>query len=364
MTKLRVAIAGIGNCASSLVQGVEFYADFPAKSDPKIQRTITPSIDGLGPGDLEFVAAFDIDRRKVGCTLYDAIFAEPNCALKFAEPPDHCRNVLVDMSPVLDGVAPHMAQYPDEASFRVSDAMPCNVAERLVNTSTEVLVIYLPVGSTQAARHFAKAALEAGVAVVNCVPVFMANDAGLSAQFADKSLPLVGDDIRSQVGATIIHQRLVELMVERGCRLRSTYQLNVGGNTDFLNMLDVNRLRDKKRSKSDAVMRYAITDLNPNNTHIGPSDYVRSQGDQKIAFIRVDAEGFGGVPLALDVRLSVEDSPNSAGVVMDVVRYAGAALRRGMGGILRPVSSYYMKSPPEPIDDRAARRRLEKFEWI
>ena len=349
---LRVAIAGVGNCASSLVQGCRKYADLDAQHERP--ALITPRVGGFGPGDLQFVAAFDVDARKVGRPLSEAIFAPPNNTMRFSEPPEATRDVGVAMAPPLDGIAPHMAEYPEAAAFRMSDAPPVDVAEQLRAAAAEILVCYLPVGSTNAVRLFAEAALAAGVAFVNCVPVFIANDPELALRFRNANLPIIGDDIRSQLGATIVHQRLVELFAERGCTIRSTYQLNVGGNTDFLNMLDRSRLNDKKSSKTRAVQRQNAADLLDANTHIGPSDYVPSQADGKIAFIRIDGSGFGCAPMSVDLRLEVEDSPNSAGVALDAIRYAGVALRARVGGVLNAASSYYMKSPPEPMSDIGA----------
>lgn len=356
--RLRVAIAGVGNCAASLVQGSRYYSDLDVLSERP--ALISQRIGAFGPGDLEFVAALDVDCRKVGRPLSEAIFMPPNNTARFSEPSDTTRDVIVAMAPVLDGVAPHMFSYPAPTSFRLADMQPVDVVEHLQAASAEVLVCYLPVGSTEAVRYFAEAALAAGVAFVNCVPVFIANDPDVAARFSDASLPIIGDDIRSQVGATIVHQRLVELFAERGCTIRSTYQLNVGGNTDFLNMMDRGRLADKKSSKTRAVQRQNSIDLLDGNTHIGPSDYVPSQADRKIAFIRIDASGFGGVPMSLDLKLEVEDSPNSAGVVLDAIRHAGVALRNGVGGVLDAASSYYMKSPPRPMSDIEALAQLRE----
>jgi myo-inositol-1-phosphate synthase len=270
-------------------------------------------------------------------------------------------DVIVCMGPVLDGVAPHMTDYPEDATVMVKAETPVDVAAVLQQSKAEVLVCYLPVGSTDAVRHYAEAALSAGVAFINCVPVFIANDPYYANRYEVSGIPLIGDDIRSQVGATIVHQRLMELLYERGCKAVKSYQLNVGGNTDFLNMLDRTRLSDKKRSKTEAVMSRVSSLMSPSDIHIGPSDYVPQLGDTKIPFIRIEATGLGGAPLSLDLRLEVQDSPNSAAVVIDLVRYAAIARDLGIGGVIDAACSYYMKSPPRRMRDEEALAQLSRL---
>ena len=357
MDNIRIAIAGVGNCASSLVQGIEYYR---TRNESQCQGLMHESIGGWSASDIEVVAAFDIDRRKVGHPLEEAVFAEPNCARVFQPvlPPS---GVTVRMGPVLDGVADHMAHYGDDEAFRLAGESPVDVAATLRASRAEVLVCYLPVGSEQAVRHYARACLEAGVAMVNCVPVFLASDTDWAHRFRAAGLPIIGDDIKSQVGATIVHRTLGRLFADRGISLDRTYQLNTGGNTDFLNMLERARLQSKKRSKTESVQSQLDDRLDRHDIHIGPSDYVPWQDDNKIAFIRMEGRGFGDVPLELELRLSVQDSPNSAGVVIDAVRCAGLGLARGLAGPLEAPSAYYMKSPPRQMRDDAALRALTSF---
>ena len=357
MDNIRVAIAGIGNCASSLIQGIEYYR---TRSTSQWQGLMHERIGGWRASDIEVVAAFDIDRRKVGRQLEVAVFAKPNCARVFQSvlPPS---GVTVQMGPVLDGVADHMAHYGEDEAFRPADEAPVDVAEALRSARAEVLICYLPVGSEQAIRHYARACLEAGVAMVNCVPVFLASDTVWADRFRSAGLPIIGDDIKSQVGATIVHRMLGRLFADRGVKLDRTYQLNTGGNTDFLNMLERARLRSKKLSKTESVQSQLDERLDSHDIHVGPSDYVPWQDDNKIAFIRMEGRGFGGVPLDLELRLSVQDSPNSAGVVIDAVRCAKLGLVRGLSGPLEAPSAYYMKSPPRQMRDDAALRALESF---
>ena len=357
MASIKVAIAGVGNCASSLIQGIAYYRNRgPAGGDGLMQ----PDIGGWRPGDIEIVAAFDIDRRKVGRPVEEAIFARPNCTMVFQReiPPT---GVMVQMGPILDGVAPHMRDYPDDDAFRPAMAAPVDVAESLRDSGAEVLVCYLPVGSEQAVQHYARACLEAKTALVNCVPVFIASDPVWAGDFRAAGVPVVGDDIKSQVGATIVHRALTRLFADRGYRLHRTYQLNTGGNTDFLNMLERARLSSKKLSKTESVQSQLDERLDPRNIHIGPSDYVPWQEDNKVCFIRMEGEGFGGAPIELELRLSVQDSPNSAGVVIDAVRCAKLGLERGLAGPLEAVSAYYMKCPPVQMRDSEARERCNAF---
>lgn len=358
MAKIRLAIAGVGNCASSLIQGLTYYRD---KDRVKTAGLLHPKLGGYRLEDIQPVAAFDVDRRKVGKPLDEAIFAEPNCTAVFQrELPKS--GVTVQMGPVLDGIAAHMAKYPEEQAFRVSDEPPCDVARVLRDSRADVLVCYMPVGSQEAVLHYARAALDAGVALVNCVPVFIASDPEWAAEFREKNLPIVGDDIKSQFGATITHRVLTRLMGDRGVQLDRTYQLNTGGNTDFLNMLEQDRLRNKRISKTQSVQSQLDIPLDPKNIHIGPSDYVAWQKDNKVCFIRMEWRGFGDVPCNLEFRLSVEDSPNSAGVAIDAIRCAKLALDRGIGGPLDAISSFAMKHPPRQTRDSDAIEQLER--WI
>ncbi len=357
MEKIRVALAGVGNCASSLVQGLEYYR---GRNTGAFAGLMHARIGDWGPSDIEIVAAFDIDRRKVGKRVEEAIFAKPNCAKVFQSTLP-VSSVVVRMGPVLDGVAPHMADYPDDEAFRPSDEEPVDVVQVLKDAKAEVLVCYMPVGSEQAVRYYARACLEVGVAMVNCVPVFIASDPEWAEKFRHAGLPIVGDDIKSQVGATIVHRTLTRLFGDRGVHLDRTYQLNTGGNTDFLNMKALDRLKSKKVSKTESVQSQLDERLDSRNIHIGPSDYVPWQDDNKIAFIRMEGRGFGDVPLELELRLSVQDSPNSAGVVIDAVRCAKLGLERGIGGPLEAASAYYMKSPPRQMRDSVACDSTEAF---
>jgi len=318
------------------------------------------SIGGYLCSDVEFVAAFDVDRRKVGRPLEEAIFAKPNCTRIFQSALP-VSNVIVQSGPVLDGVAAHMVDYPDDNAFRVVDLEPTDVAAALQSSGAEVLVCYLPVGSERAVKHYAQACLEAGVAMVNCVPVFLASDEVWGAKFRDAGLPIIGDDIKSQVGATIVHRALARLFADRGVGLDRTYQLNTGGNTDFLNMLERSRLKSKKVSKTESVQSQLDERLDARDIHIGPSDYVPWQQDNKVCFIRMEGHGFGNAPIELELRLSVQDSPNSAGVVIDAIRCAKLALDRGEAGPLTAPSAYYMKSPPRQLRDSLALEACDAF---
>ncbi len=350
MKKIRLAIAGVGNCASSLVQGLEYYKGRNAGALAGLMHT---RIGDWGPSDIEIVAAFDIDRRKVGKRVEEAIFAKPNCTKVFQSALP-VSDVVVQMAPVLDGVAPHMADYPGDEAFRPAGEEPADVVQVLKDAEAEILVCYMPVGSEDAVWHYARACLEAGVAMVNCVPVFISSDPEWAEKFRDAGLPIVGDDIKSQVGATIVHRTLTRLFGDRGIELDRTYQLNTGGNTDFLNMKALDRLKSKKVSKTESVQSQLDERLESSNIHIGPSDYVPWQDDNKVAFIRMEGRGFGDAPLELELRLSVQDSPNSAGVVIDAIRCAKLGLERGIGGPLEAASAYYMKSPPKQMRDSVA----------
>lgn len=357
MRKIRIAIAGIGNCASALVQGIEFYK---GREDQELAGLMHPRIGEWGCSDIEVVAAFDVDRRKVGRPVEEAIFAKPNCTRIFQRALP-VTSVKVQMGPILDGVASHMMGYPEDDAFRPAADRPVEVAEVLRESRAEVLVCFLPVGSEEATRHYAQACLDAGVAMVNCIPVFIASEPRWAEKFERAGLPLVGDDVKSQVGATIVHRALARLFGDRGVNLDRTYQLNTGGNTDFLNMLALERLQSKKISKTESVQSQLDTPLDARNIHIGPSDYVSWQGDNKVCFIRMEGHGFGDAPIELELRLSVQDSPNSAGVVIDAIRCAKLGLARGLAGPLEPVCAYYMKHPPVQMRDSLARDLCDAF---
>lgn len=357
MGKIKLAIVGIGNCCSSLVQGIKYYSSTNSENCTGLMHY---DIGGYKPGDIQVVAAFDIDRRKVGKDLRDAVFAKPNCTKVFC--PDLPEfGVEVKMGHVLDGVSPHMAEYPEDRTFAAADCESCDVVKELEDSGADILVNYLPVGSERAARFYAQAAIDAGLGFVNCIPVFIASDKSWAGKFEEKRLPLVGDDIKSQFGATIVHRTLANLMRDRGVRLVRTYQLNTGGNTDFLNMLHRERLKSKKISKTEAVQSALDTPLEPENIHIGPSDYVPWQNDNKLCFLRMEARIFGDIPIDLELRLSVEDSPNSAGSAIDAIRVCKLALDRGIGGPLEGISAYTMKHPPVQYRDDAARKMVEDF---
>lgn len=360
MAKVRVAIAGLGNCASSFIQGVEYYKRLGDRHPDRSLGLMHYDLGGYRPADIEFVAAFDIDRRKVGRPLREAVFAKPNCTKVFQqELPDYL--VRVQMGEVLDGIAPHLKGYPEDRRFAVADRKPVDVAKALKRSGADLLVCYMPVGSEKAVAFYAEACLDAGVGFVNCVPVFIASDRNWAGRFAERGIPIIGDDIKSQLGATIIHRMLTRLFGERGVRLDNTYQLNVGGNTDFLNMLNHARLKSKKISKTEAVQSQLHTPLSVDHIHIGPSDYVPWLKDNKVCFLRMEGRGFGNTPMHLELRLSVEDSPNSAGVVIDAVRCLRIALDRKIGGVLVSPSAYFMKHPVEQFSDEAARNMVEEF---
>jgi len=358
MPTLRLAVAGVGNCASALLQGLEYYRTHDLAHTSGLLHA---QIGGYRLEDLRVVAAFDVDERKVGRPLEEAAFAAPNCTKIFAEKL-RASGVTVQMGPPLDGVAEHMARYPGERAFRVAGAEPVDVGRVLRESGAEVLVCYLPVGSERAVRHYAEACLAARVALVNCVPVFLASDPVWAERFRAAGLPIVGDDIKSQVGATIVHRTLARLLSDRGVTLDATYQLNTGGNTDFLNMLEHERLANKRLSKTESVQSQLGERLSAENIHIGPSDYVAWQKDNKVCFVRMEWRGFGDVPMNLELRLSVEDSPNSAGVAIDAIRCAKLALERGEAGPLEAISAFAMKRPPLQMRDVDAARALDA--WI
>lgn len=353
---IRIAIAGIGNCASALVQGLGYYAK---KTGSAIDGLMHPEVGGWHCSDIEVVAAFDVDRRKVGETLSEAIFAEPNCVTEFYRGKP-VSNPVVLRGPTLDGIAPHMAAYPASQTFLESDAPSVDVAAALRAAKAEVFISYMPVGADMATRYYAQACLDAGCAMVNCTPSFIASDSSWAERFVKARLPIIGDDIKSQVGATIIHRAMARLLADRGVRLMRTYQLNIGGNTDFLNMLARDRLVSKRISKTNSVRSQITAGINDDDISIGPSDYIPWQKDGKIAFIRLEAEGFGNTRMDLEMRLSVQDSPNSAGVVIDAIRLAALGLRRGQYGPLAAASAWLMKSPPHQMRDEDARRMLDE----
>ena len=351
-TEVRVAIVGVGNCASSLVQGVEYYQNADE----------TSSVPGLmhvrfGPyhvRDVKFVAAFDVDAKKVGFDLSEAIFASENNTIKIADVPP--TNVTVQRGPTLDGIGKYYAD-----TIEVSDAEAVDVVKVLRDADVDVLVSYLPVGSEEADKFYAQCAIDAGVAFVNALPVFIASDPVWAKKFTDAGVPIVGDDIKSQVGATITHRVMAKLFEDRGVQLDRTMQLNVGGNMDFLNMLERERLKSKKISKTQAVTSNLQREFKTKDVHIGPSDHVGWLDDRKWAYVRLEGRAFGDVPLNLEYKLEVWDSPNSAGVIIDAVRAAKIAKDRGIGGPVVPASAYLMKSPPQQLPDDVARTRLEEF---
>lgn len=358
---IRIAIAGIGNCASALIQGIHYYT--PERCREGVVGLMHREIGGYLPCDIEVVAAFDVDARKVGTDVHRAIFAKPNCTKVFqADIPDS--GVIVKMGQVLDGISEHMANYADDRTFVRSDARELTKAEivqELRSSGAEVLLNYMPVGSEQAARFYAECALEAGVAFINNMPVFIASDKSFADRFKARNLPIIGDDIKSQLGATITHRVLTDLFAKRGVKLMRTYQLNTGGNTDFLNMKNQDRLVSKKTSKTEAVQSVAYKRIADENIHVGPSDYVPWQNDNKLCFLRMEGHLFGDVPMDIELRLSVEDSPNSAGVVIDMIRCCKLALDNGIGGILEGPSAYFCKHPPVQYTDDDAYQMTETF---
>ncbi len=356
MGKIPVGIVGVGNCASSLLQGIEFYR----AGDHEPVGLMHRAIGGYGPSDIEVVCAFDIDRRKVGTTLDRAAMAPPNNTRPI-HPTLSRSSVTVEMGHVLDGVGEHMQDYPEERTFVVADQRPVDVVDVLRRSGAEVVINFLPVGSQRATEHYVRACLEAGVAFVNCIPVFIASNPEWAAEFERRRLPIVGDDVKSQLGATIVHRVLSQLFADRGVSLDHTYQLNVGGNTDFLNMLNRARTTSKRISKTEAVQSVLPQRLAEEDIHIGPSDYVAFHRDNKVCFLRMEGRGFGDSPIEIELRLSVQDSPNSAGCVIDAIRCCRVARERGIGGPLFSVSSYLMKHPPQQLTDDQARDDVERF---
>jgi myo-inositol-1-phosphate synthase len=350
--KVRVAIVGVGNCASSLIQGVQYYKDASPKDF--VPGLMHVDLGGYHISDIEFVAAFDVDKTKVGKDLSEAMWAGQNNTVKFAEVPH--LGVNVERGMTHDGIGKYLAELIEKAPGETAD-----VVDILRESKADVLVNYLPVGSEEATKWYVEQALTAGVAFVNCIPVFIAREHYWQNRFKKKGLPIIGDDIKSQVGATIVHRTLARLYRERGVKLERTYQLNFGGNTDFLNMLERERLMSKKISKTRSVTSQLDYDMGADNVHIGPSDYVPWLDDRKWALIRLEGKGFGDVPLNLELKLEVHDSPNSAGIVIDAVRCCKLALDHGISGTLEGPSSYFMKSPPVQHSDNDARRLTDEF---
>ena len=359
MSEIRVAIVGVGNCASSLVQGTAYYAD-ESRAGIGLMHW---ELGGYKPADVKFVAAFDIDERKVGLDLSDAIFAQPNCTAVFQDKVP-ASGVKVAMGPVLDGMADHMDSMPRERTFVLSKAAQPTKAEvvaQLKSSGAEILINFLPVGSQEATEFYMECALEAGLGVVNCMPVFIASRPEWERRFYEKGLPIIGDDVKAQLGATIVHRVLSNLFRQRGVNLHRTYQLNTGGNTDFMNMMDRTRLGSKKLSKTEAVQSVLAERLKDENIHVGPSDYVPWLNDNKLCFLRIEGSLFGDVAMNIEVRLSVEDSPNSAGVVIDAIRCCKLALDRGEAGMLVGPSAYFCKHPPIQYTDDEAQELVEAF---
>jgi myo-inositol-1-phosphate synthase len=351
-SKIRVAIAGVGNCASSLVQGIEYYRDAdPAESVPGLMHV---ELGGYHVRDVEFVAAFDVDATKVGLDLGKAIFAGQNNTIRFASVGDLA--VTVQRGPTFDGLGKYYRETIEE-----SPVEPVDVTAVLRESRADVLVSYLPVGSERAQKHYAQAAIDAKVAFVNAIPVFIASDPVWAQKFTEAGVPIVGDDIKSQVGATIVHRILARLFEDRGLVLDRTYQLNVGGNMDFKNMLERDRLESKKISKTQSVTSQVENGIEAHDVHIGPSDHVAWLDDRKWAYIRLEGRNFGDVPLNIELKLEVWDSPNSAGVIIDAVRCAKLALDRGLGGPIEGASAYFMKSPPVQYHDDVAYQMVEDF---
>jgi myo-inositol-1-phosphate synthase len=351
MADIRIAIVGVGNCASSLIQGLEYYRHV-RESDELVPGLMHNSLGGYLISHIRPVAAFDVDRRKVGTDLAEAIFSEPNCTKKFSD--ISVMGVEVMKGQVLDGVANHMKDY-----FLVDEKQkPVDVADVLKKSRADILINYLPVGSDEAVKWYASQALEAGCAFINCIPVFIASNKHWAEKFRKKELPIIGDDIKSLVGATIVHRTLTQMIIDRGAKIDSTYQLNVGGNTDFRNMMDQSRLKSKRISKTESVASQIPYDA---YVYAGPNGCIECLNDNKICHLKIDFRLFGDVPACIDLKLSVEDSPNSAGVVVDAIRIAKIALDRKMGGPLLPASAYFMKHPPHQMREQDAREQLEEF---
>ncbi len=361
MKRIPIAIVGVGNCASSLVQGIHYYRRV-FETGEEIVGLAHTTIGGYAPGDIAVVAAVDVDARKVGLPLREALFAPPNNSQVFYD--DFSSDVSVVMGNPLDGVAGHMKDYPDDESFRTADdpaASREDICRLLSESGAEILMNYLPVGSRDATAFYAECCLETGVSLINCIPVFIVSDEQWAGRFAERGIPCVGDDIKAQVGATITHRVLTKMMNDRGATIDRTYQLNWAGNTDFLNMLERSRLGNKKISKTEAVQCEMGEPLSAENIHIGPAEYVPWQKDNKVCALRIEGRGFGGVPFDIDLRLSVQDSPNSGGETIDAIRVCKLARERGLAGPLEAVSAYTMKHPPVQYTDSVAAKMLDDF---
>jgi len=356
--KIRVAIAGIGNCASSFVQGLEYYKNVDERRS-FVPGLMHPVLGKYRVGDIEIVAAFDIDARKVGKDIAEAIFEKPNCTMKFSDVPR--KGVEVMKAPVLDGFSNHMLSYPEDQRFVVSEENHVDVAKVLEEKDADILISYMPVGSKKATQYYAEACLKSNTAFINAIPEFIVSSKDWSKKFEKEGIPCIGDDIKSQIGATILHRTITRLLCDRGVKIERTYQLNFGGNTDFLNMLERSRLKSKKISKTEAVKSMIDEGIKDEFIHIGPSDYVPWLKDNKICYIRIEGKKFGDIPFSIEVKLSVEDSPNSAGIMIDAVRCCKIALDRGEGGPIIPACAYFMKHPPKQIPDFKARELLESY---
>ena len=360
MKSIKIAVAGIGNCASSLIQGISYYR---GKKEKEAIGLMHWNLGGYRPFDIEVAAAFDIDKRKVGKDVSEAVFSPPNCTKVFCGDIPKTRTV-VRMGRVLDSVASHMKDFDPKYRFVVSDKQEAGkkeIVKELKDSGAEILLNYLPVGSEKGVKFYAECALEAGIGFINNMPVFIASDPLWGKKFEKAKLPVIGDDIKSQLGATIVHRVLTNLFKKRGVKLERTYQLNTGGNTDFLNMLDRSRVTLKRHSKTESVRSQSNNHIKDEDIHIGPSDWVAWQKDNKVCFLRMEGKLFGDIPMDLEMRLSVEDSPNSAGVAIDAIRCMKLALDRGHGGILYSPSSYFMKHPPKQYSDDEAYQLTEDF---
>ncbi len=354
--KIKLAVVGLGNCASSLIQGIEYYKN--ARDDEFVPGVMHTNFGGYHIADIEIVAVFDVNENKIGLDVADAIYASPNNTVTFAQVPK--MGVTVQRGPRLDGVNKYTAQLVPVDDSR----KPVDVVAELKKTGAEIVVNYLPVGSQEATEFYAQAAIDAGCGFVNCIPVFIASTPAWAKKFEDAGLPVIGDDIKAQVGATIVHRTLTNLFLDRGMKIDRTYQLNTGGNTDFLNMLERDRLASKKISKTEAVTSMIEArgqTIDPENIHVGPSDYVPWQKDNKVCFLRIESKHFGDVPMNLELRLSVEDSPNSAGVAIDSIRCCKLALDSHLSGAIIEPAAYFQKHPPKQIEDREARDLVEKY---
>ncbi|MCK5114830.1 MAG: inositol-3-phosphate synthase [Phycisphaerae bacterium] len=362
MKEIKIAIAGVGNCTSSLVQGIHYYREVFSNGD-EVVGLAHSTVGGYAPGDIKIVAAIDVDVRKVGKPLHEAIFAAPNNTTVFYDKFKY-DDVTVAMGNTLDGVPPHMAEFPEHQAFRVADAPSAtqvDIEKLLRDSGAEILMNYLPVGSQKATEFYAECCLNTGVSLINCIPVFIVSDPAWAKRFTDAGIPCIGDDIKAQVGATITHRVLARMMHDRGAKIDHTYQLNWAGNTDFLNMLERSRLKCKKISKTEAVQSQLDVPLPADDVHIGPAEFVPWQKDNKVCALRIEARGFGGIPLHIEARLSVEDSPNSAGETIDAIRVCKLARNRGLAGPQLGISAYTMKHPPHQFTDDRARQMLEKF---